>query len=395
MKNHYYKITSALRLVHCSKLPNFTSTTKVYLFKVPVTTTTTTSIRNRQQLSTVAISTETPSVSSAALITSQSVSISTSTSTPATFTPTCNYTEYPHSGCSPIFKASCDRETNSCICGTASTSNDKTDLQLGTNKFRNSRHRKRFCLNEAALGSVCQSSGQCRAVDVHSSCHSTSGDFTSWRCSCSVGFVEHDGVCHPAADPTQLVDPYSRCASVGQVYISSLDRCVDKGLMPFYANRGVGRAGGGRGGGNRGRGGVGTRTTGSRSCHTFPVMHYISFLVVAAAAVLVAGNYGHGGYHHKCYPKMTVKHHTVHVPVPYTVYEKYPVYKYEKYPVHVPYKVPVYVKVKEEKYHTGSYEHGGYHGGSGHDDYGHDEHYAAADEPQKKIAAPEGGKAKA
>lgn len=48
-------------------------------------------------------------------------------------------------------------------------------------------------------------------------------------------------------------------------------------------------------------------------------MHYISFLVVAAAAVLVAGNYGHGGYHHKCYPKMTVKHHTVHVPVPYTV----------------------------------------------------------------------------
>ena len=53
--------------------------------------------------------------------------------------------------------------------------------------------------------------------------------------------------------------------------------------------------------------------------HTFPVMHYISFLVVAAAAVLVAGNYGHGGYHHKCYPKMTVKHHTVHVPVPYTV----------------------------------------------------------------------------
>lgn len=53
------------------------------------------------------------------------------------------------------------------------------------------------------------------------------------------------------------------------------------------------------------------------------------------------------------------------------------------------------MKVKEEKYHTGSYEHGGYHGGSGHDDYGHDEHYAAADEPQKKIAAPEGGKAKA
>lgn len=257
--------TSALRLVHCSKLPNFTSTTKVYLFKVPVTTTTTTSIRNRQQLSTVAISTETPSVSSAALITSQSVSISTSTSTPATFTPTCNYTEYPHSGCSPIFKASCDRETNSCICGTASTSNDKTDLQLGTNKFRNSRHRKRFCLNQATLGSVCQSSGQCKAVDAHSGCHSTSGDFTSWRCSCSVGFVEHDGACHPAADPTQLVDPYSRCASVGQVYISSLDRCVDKELMPFYANRGVGRAGGGRGGGNRGRGGVGTRTTGSRS----------------------------------------------------------------------------------------------------------------------------------
>ncbi len=52
------------------------------------------------------------------------------------------------------------------------------------------------------------------------------------------------------------------------------------------------------------------------------------------------------------------------------------------------------MKVKETKYHTGHYggHDDGYHGG--HDDYGHDEHYAA-DEPQKKIAAPEDGKAKA
>ncbi|KAI2806092.1 hypothetical protein BLOT_005103 [Blomia tropicalis] len=56
----------------------------------------------------------------------------------------------------------------------------------------------------------------------------------------------------------------------------------------------------------------------------------IGVLLAALAAIVIANEYGHG-YHH-CYPKVTVKHHTVPKYVPYTVYEKYPIYKYEKYP---------------------------------------------------------------
>lgn len=134
----------------------------------------------------------------------------------------------------------------------------------------------------------------------------------------------------------------------------------------------------------------------------------IGVLLAALAAIVIANEYGHG-YHH-CYPKVTVKHHTVPKYVPYTVYEKYPIYKYEKYPVHVPVKYPVYVK--EEKYHGGygghdeHYgEHKEHYGGhkehygehkdhyGGHDEghgydhgYGHDEHEAYHDEPAKKAS---------
>lgn len=261
-------ITTSFRPVH--SLPNFTSS-QAHSLKVPTTVPFTSTIRSRRQLSSIASisTTAIPVTVSASILNSQTTTQTTSTIASPPLTPFCNFTEYPHSGCSPIFKAFCDRQSNSCICGTAS--NESEDHQRSSsNKFKTSRHRKRFCLNEAKLGTTCQSSGQCRATDANSGCFSTSSDFTNWKCSCISGYVEHLGACLP--DPKLASDdenPYSRCTAMGLVYISILDRCVESSQMPYYAHRSAGRAGGGRGGGGgRGRGGVGGRATGSRSWYT-------------------------------------------------------------------------------------------------------------------------------
>ena len=79
-----------------------------------------------------------------------------------------------------------------------------------------------------------------------------------------------DGRCD--TNSTSTYDNYDRiqyehCASKGMVWIVGLKRCVNRSTLPFYANRGVGRAGGGRGGGGggHGRGSVGGRSSGSRA----------------------------------------------------------------------------------------------------------------------------------
>lgn len=100
---------------------------------------------------------------------------------------------------------------------------------------------------------------------------------------------------------------------------------------------------------------------------SFIVNHIMSALrLVIVCMLVVVCVVNADDYHHKCYPKYVVKHHTIPVHVPYHVYEKYPVYKYEKYPVHVPVKYPVYVKVKDyehKSYEHKGYEHKDYHGG--------------------------------
>ncbi|KAJ6218159.1 hypothetical protein RDWZM_009316 [Blomia tropicalis] len=263
----------------------------------------------------------------------------------------CNYTSYPTDGCSPLVHAYCETQSNTCICRSSSTS---------TTTNTNRPNQKKYCLSPVQLGHQCQSSGQCRSIDPNSACFMMDGIVTDWRCRCIDGNLPmNDGRCD--TNSTSTYDNYDRiqyehCASKGMVWIVGLKRCVNRSTLPFYANRGVGRAGGGRGGGGggHGRGSVGGRSS------------------AALAAIVIANEYGHG-YHH-CYPKVTVKHHTVPKYVPYTVYEKYPIYKYEKYPVHVPVKYPVYVK--EEKYHGHGYDHG----------YGHDEHEAYHDEPAKKAS---------
>lgn len=262
-------ISTPFRLVQ--SLPNFSSN-KVHPSKV-TTIVTPTSLRSRRQFSTIASipTTAAPAEVSVSVSGIQTETAATSTlASPSSFSlPLCNFTEYPHSGCSPIFKATCDRQSNSCICGTESNDAENPQSSSRTSKFKTSRHRKRFCLNDAKLGNICQSSGQCRATDANSGCFSTSGDFTNWKCSCISGYVEHLGVCLPDPKLASTENAYNRCTAMGLVYISILDRCVESSQLPYYSHRSAGRAGGGRGGGGgRGRGGVGGRATGSRSWYT-------------------------------------------------------------------------------------------------------------------------------
>lgn len=118
---------------------------------------------------------------------------------------------------------------------------------------------------------------------------------------------------------------------------------------------------------------------------------FVLCLFTISFAVLISANPYHYPQHqtYHCVPKITVKHHTVPVYVPYTVYEKYPVYKYEHYPV----KVPVYVKVKEEYKHEPHYykEEPHYHKEEPHyhKQENHENHYEhnSYDDHGKKAAA--------
>ncbi|KAI2806090.1 hypothetical protein BLOT_005101 [Blomia tropicalis] len=174
----------------------------------------------------------------------------------------CNYTSYPTDGCSPLVHAYCETQSNTCICRSSSTS-----TTINTNRP----NQKKYCLSPVQLGHQCQSSGQCRSIDPNSACFMMDGIVTDWRCRCIDGNLPmNDGRCD--TNSTSTYDNYDRiqyehCASKGMVWIVGLKRCVNRSTLPFYANRGVGRAGGGRGGGGggHGRGSVGGRSSGSRA----------------------------------------------------------------------------------------------------------------------------------
>lgn len=118
----------------------------------------------------------------------------------------CNFTIYPIGGCNYLFNAICDKESNICLCNQEQTnqlqesSTNSNNINKNNNRKKNknlTRHRRRYCLDSAKLGDICQSSGQCRIRVKNSACYmaSSSSTFIDWRCACDDGFIPVKGVC--------------------------------------------------------------------------------------------------------------------------------------------------------------------------------------------------------
>ena len=121
----------------------------------------------------------------------------------------CNMTTYPeNNGCHPL-AASCDQESQLCICSSNEQQTDSNidiynnvyDDNISNKKQRHYEHKRidiYQCLPRKKLGQSCQHSAQCYSMIIGSGCyrqkqqqHEQQQTFVNddhWKCSCAFGF---------------------------------------------------------------------------------------------------------------------------------------------------------------------------------------------------------------